>query len=49
MRYDILGNLPQEHYPANVTPTARRAEDGTCRCGNGSVITTHLPCRAVCP
>ena len=27
----------------------QRSEDGTCRCSNGSVITTHLPCRMVCP
>jgi len=26
-----------------------RAEDGACHCANGSVITTHLPCRMVCP
>ena len=27
----------------------QRHSDGTCRCVNGSIITTHLPCRMVCP
>ncbi|MCP4006402.1 MAG: M23 family metallopeptidase [bacterium] len=26
-----------------------RSNDGSCHCSNGSVITTHLPCRMVCP
>lgn len=26
-----------------------KPDDGPCRCPNGSVITTHLPCRMVCP
>ena len=42
------GDLPNElrvRDPGYMT----RSEDGTCRCNNGSVITTHLPCRMVCP
>ncbi len=42
------GDLPDEpraRQPGYVT----RSDDGTCRCANGSVITTHLPCRMVCP
>jgi murein DD-endopeptidase MepM/ murein hydrolase activator NlpD len=30
-------------------PPLQKAIDGTCRCRNGSVITTDLPCRMVCP
>jgi murein DD-endopeptidase MepM/ murein hydrolase activator NlpD len=38
--------------PAAPAPRARSADrqpDGSCRCRNGAVITTRLPCRAVCP
>ena len=27
----------------------QKGGDGACHCANGSVITTHLPCRMVCP
>ncbi len=27
----------------------KRSDDGACHCANGSTITTHLPCRMVCP
>jgi len=30
-------------------PPLERTNDGTCRCRNGAVITTDLPCRMVCP
>ena len=40
--------LPAELSPANPGQVTR-SDDGTCRCPNGSVITTHLPCRMVCP
>ena len=42
------GDLPDERRPAN-SGNVTRGDDGTCRCPNGSVITTHLPCRMVCP
>ncbi len=36
--------------PASWGPSPlQRADDGTCRCKNGAVITTELPCRMVCP
>lgn len=35
--------------PAPASSRFDRQNDGTCRCGNGAVITTKLPCRAVCP
>lgn len=36
--------------PAGAGATApRKDDDGACRCRNGAVITTRLPCRAVCP
>ena len=40
---------PDESVPAARAPHPQRSADGTCECRNGSVITTHLPCRAVCP
>ena len=30
-------------------PPLQKADDGTCRCRNGAIITTELPCRMVCP
>ncbi len=42
------GDLPQE-FPARRKDFVERSEDGTCRCKNGAIITTHLPCRMVCP
>ena len=30
-------------------PPLQKADDGTCRCKNGAIITTELPCRMVCP
>jgi murein DD-endopeptidase MepM/ murein hydrolase activator NlpD len=30
-------------------PPLQKADDGTCRCKNGAVITTELPCKMVCP
>jgi murein DD-endopeptidase MepM/ murein hydrolase activator NlpD len=35
-----IGSLPAAH---------GKLDDGACHCPNGSVITTHLPCRMVCP
>ncbi len=43
-----VGDLPTEERSREVGYVSR-ADDGTCRCANGSVITTHLPCRMVCP
>jgi murein DD-endopeptidase MepM/ murein hydrolase activator NlpD len=45
----LPGERPRESYPAKMASPVERAGDGTCRCSNGAVITTHLPCRAVCP
>jgi murein DD-endopeptidase MepM/ murein hydrolase activator NlpD len=42
------GELPASPAPAAAGGTDKAA-DGTCRCRNGSVITTRPPCRAVCP
>ena len=44
----LAGDLPDEVPPAS-SDHVTRSEDGTCHCPNGSVITTHLPCRMVCP
>lgn len=33
----------------SVPASMPRENDGGCHCPNGSVITTHLPCRMVCP
>ena len=44
-RSDELPARPASWGPAPL----ERTEDGTCRCRNGAVITTHLPCRMVCP
>jgi murein DD-endopeptidase MepM/ murein hydrolase activator NlpD len=42
------GELPSR--PASWgPPPEEQADDGTCRCRNGAIITTHLPCRMVCP
>ena len=30
-------------------PPLQKHQDGTCRCKNGAIITTDLPCRMVCP
>ncbi len=43
------GERPEENLPAARATTAERRSDGTCECRNGSQITTHLPCRIVCP
>ena len=44
----VEGELPAE--PQFETRRAiGRADDGACHCPNGSTITTHLPCRMVCP
>ncbi|MCG8588828.1 MAG: M23 family metallopeptidase [Proteobacteria bacterium] len=44
------GELPASPDPAAIGDRRLdRAADGTCRCKNGAVITTKLPCRAVCP
>jgi murein DD-endopeptidase MepM/ murein hydrolase activator NlpD len=41
---------PGELGGAESVPAAmRKDERGACRCANGAVITTHLPCRMVCP
>ena len=43
-----LGAMPAR--PASWgAPPLQKAGDGTCRCRNGAVITTDLPCRMVCP
>ena len=42
------GERPQV-FPAKQRDWVEKAGDGTCRCKNGAVITTHLPCRMVCP
>ena len=42
------GELPAR--PASYGPAPmQKNDDGSCRCSNGSVIATTLPCRAVCP
>lgn len=43
------GDLPDNEPAAPDSGSALRSDDGSCRCPNGSVITTHLPCRMVCP
>lgn len=43
------GEIPREPVPARQAPPVERNDDGSCRCRNGAVITTNLPCRAVCP
>jgi murein DD-endopeptidase MepM/ murein hydrolase activator NlpD len=42
------GELPSRPASWGPPPEAQ-ADDGTCRCRNGAIITTHLPCRMVCP
>ena len=42
------GELPPRPASYGAAPIERGA-DGTCRCSNGSIITTSLPCRVVCP
>ena len=42
------GEFP-EAFPAKRSSHVERSQDGTCRCKNGAIITTHLPCRMVCP
>jgi len=42
------GALPDETRERDAHQVAR-SDDGSCRCANGSVITTRLPCRMVCP
>jgi murein DD-endopeptidase MepM/ murein hydrolase activator NlpD len=42
------GELPASQ-PASLGAPAEGRGDGPCRCKNGAVITTHLPCRMVCP
>lgn len=44
------GEVPAAAGPAKAGGgNFTRGPDGACRCKNGSVITTKLPCRAVCP
>ena len=41
---------PGELADAETVPAAMQKDDkGACRCANGALITTHLPCRMVCP
>jgi len=42
------GELPARPASYGAAPLARD-EDGVCRCANGAIITTTLPCRIVCP
>jgi murein DD-endopeptidase MepM/ murein hydrolase activator NlpD len=42
------GDGPRQH-PARRKGYVEKAQDGSCRCENGAIITTHLPCRMVCP
>jgi murein DD-endopeptidase MepM/ murein hydrolase activator NlpD len=42
------GELPARPASYGATPIEKN-DDGTCLCGNGSIITTALPCRVVCP
>jgi len=42
------GDRPQQH-PARPKDYVDKSQDGSCRCKNGAIITTHLPCRMVCP
>jgi len=44
----LAGQFP-EALPAQRSNRFERDDDGICRCKNGAVITTHLPCRMVCP
>jgi murein DD-endopeptidase MepM/ murein hydrolase activator NlpD len=38
-----------QQFPARRKGYAGKSSDGTCQCKNGAIITTHLPCRMVCP
>ncbi len=40
------GELGDTH---RLPAAMQKDERGACQCANGSVITTHLPCRMVCP
>jgi murein DD-endopeptidase MepM/ murein hydrolase activator NlpD len=43
------GELPAAPAGAAASNNFERQPDGICRCRNGALITTKLPCRAVCP
>ncbi len=43
------GELPAAPARADDSSRFTRTENGACRCRNGAVITTRLPCRTVCP
>jgi murein DD-endopeptidase MepM/ murein hydrolase activator NlpD len=43
-----IGELPARPASYGAAPLAKD-EDGSCRCANGALITTTLPCRIVCP
>ncbi len=43
------GERPAAPASAAEPGSFSRTGDGSCRCRNGAIITTKLPCRAVCP